>query len=67
VSTSRHRIGSPLFDHLIGAQPDRWRHRKAERLSGLEVQDHPFSARFQTMVLLRQGDMKNGTNYSNGL
>jgi len=29
-----------LFDHLVGANQDRLRHRKAERLGGLEVQDH---------------------------
>src|SRR5262249_47882944 len=29
-----------LFDHLGGAQQNRWRYRKAERLGGLEVQDH---------------------------
>jgi len=29
-----------LFDHLVGAQQDGLRHRKAERLGGLEVQDH---------------------------
>jgi hypothetical protein len=29
-----------LFDDLVGAQPDRWRHGKTERLGGLEVQDH---------------------------
>jgi hypothetical protein len=34
------RIGErSLFYHLIGAQPDRWRHLKAERLGGLEVDD----------------------------
>ena len=26
-----------LFDHLVGAQPNRWGYRKAERLGGLEV------------------------------
>ena len=29
-----------LFDDLVSAQPDRWGYRKAERLGGLEVQDH---------------------------
>jgi hypothetical protein len=31
---------APLFDHLVGAKQDRLRHRKAERLGGLEVDDH---------------------------
>src|SRR6516162_11049068 len=29
-----------LFDHLVGAQQNRWGYRKAERLGGLEVDDH---------------------------
>src|SRR5262249_27836234 len=29
-----------LFDHLAGAQQNRWGYRKAERLRGLEVDDH---------------------------
>jgi hypothetical protein len=29
-----------LFDHLVGAQHDRWGYGKAKRLGGLEVQDH---------------------------
>src|SRR6185369_15937668 len=28
-----------LFDHLIGASEQRWRHSEADRLSGLEVDD----------------------------
>jgi hypothetical protein len=28
------------LDHLVGAKQDRLRHRKAERLGGLEVYDH---------------------------
>jgi hypothetical protein len=29
-----------LFDHLVGTQQDRLRHRQTERLGGLEVDDH---------------------------
>src|SRR5262245_27701234 len=29
-----------LFDHLVGAKQNRWGHGKAERLGGLEVDDH---------------------------
>jgi hypothetical protein len=29
-----------LYDHLIGAQQDRRRYRKAERRGGLAVHDH---------------------------
>jgi hypothetical protein len=29
-----------LFDHLVGAQENRLRHCKAERLGGLDVHDH---------------------------
>ena len=35
---NRHNL--QLFDPLVGAQQDRWGYRKAERLGGLEVQDH---------------------------
>jgi hypothetical protein len=30
----------PSFDHLVGAKQDRLRHRKTERLGGLEVYGH---------------------------
>jgi hypothetical protein len=30
-----------LFDHLVGAGEQRWRHREAERLRSLEI-DHQF-------------------------
>src|SRR6516162_9468489 len=29
-----------LLDHLVGAQQNRWRHGKAERVGGLAVHDH---------------------------
>ena len=32
--------GAQLFDHLGGAQQNRWRYGKAKRLGGLAVQDH---------------------------
>src|SRR6516165_10563427 len=33
--------GRPLLlDYLVGAQQNRWRYRKAERLGGLAVHDH---------------------------
>jgi hypothetical protein len=35
-----NRYNRQLFDLLVGAQQNRWRYRKAERLGGLEVQDH---------------------------
>ena len=35
---SGHSLGS--FNHLGGAGKDQWRHGQAERLGGLEVQDH---------------------------
>src|SRR5882762_6862333 len=31
--------GHALLDHLGGAGEDRWRHREAERLRGLEIDD----------------------------
>ena len=35
------RVDFPkLFDHLGGAQQNRWGYGKVERLGGLEVQDH---------------------------
>src|SRR6516225_8912173 len=34
------RPSTRSFDHLVGAQQDRLRHRKAERLGGLEVHCH---------------------------
>ncbi len=30
---------TPLFDHLVGPAEKRLRHRKAERLGGLEIDD----------------------------
>jgi hypothetical protein len=33
--------GAPAsIDHLVGAQQNRWRYRKAKRLGGLAVDDH---------------------------
>ena len=32
---------APLFDHLVGGRQDRGRHREAERLGGLQV-DNQF-------------------------
>ena len=34
------RHNQQLFDLLVGAQQNRWRHGKAKRLGGLEVDDH---------------------------
>jgi hypothetical protein len=45
IATSRLRLFREdddrlwLFDHLVGGDEQRWRHREAERLGGLEV-DH---------------------------
>ena len=39
-SSAINRHNQQLFDHLGGAQHDGWGYRKAERLGGLEVQDH---------------------------
>src|SRR6202162_5134272 len=36
---------SSSFDHLVGTQQNRRRHRKAERLGGLGVQNHLESGR----------------------
>jgi hypothetical protein len=33
-------IAKSLFDDLVSAQQNRWRHRKSKRLGGLEVDDH---------------------------
>ena len=35
-----NRHNQQLFDHLGGAQQNRWGYGKAKRLGGLEVQDH---------------------------
>src|SRR5215831_40506 len=35
-----YRIAPKLFDHFVSPQPNRRRHREAERLGGLEVHDH---------------------------
>src|SRR5713101_1094839 len=32
-------LGTALFDHLVGAGEQRWRHNEAKRLGGLEVDD----------------------------
>jgi hypothetical protein len=33
------RCEGQLFDHLVGAGEERWRHNEAERSGGLEVDD----------------------------
>src|SRR5712671_5488476 len=35
-----NHIARPLLDHFVGAPIKRWRHLKAERLLGLEIQHH---------------------------
>ena len=35
-----HNYLASLFDHLVGAQQNRWRYRKTKRPGGLAVQDH---------------------------
>ena len=35
-----NRHNRHLFDHLVGAQRDRWGYGKAKRLGGLEVHGH---------------------------
>ena len=37
ISAIDPRKIATLFDHLVGAGEQRWRHRKAERLGGLEI------------------------------
>src|SRR6516164_943723 len=39
-SSAINRHNQHLFDHLVGAQQDRWGYGKTERLGGLAVQDH---------------------------
>ena len=34
-----------LFDHFVSPQPNRWRHREAKRLGGLEVYDELVTGR----------------------
>jgi len=38
--SGRRRRPAALFNHLVGAQQNRWGYRKAERLGGLEVHGH---------------------------
>src|SRR6266853_2068018 len=40
LMTRTGHTGGSLLDHVVGAQQDRSRHRKAERLGGLEVDSH---------------------------
>ena len=35
-----NRHNAALWDHLVGKDRNRWGYRKAERLGGLEVDDH---------------------------
>ena len=42
------RARAAIFDLLVGAQQNRWRHRKTERLGGLAVHDH-FKGREQRL------------------
>jgi hypothetical protein len=35
-----NRHNQQLFDHVVGAQQNRWGYDKAERRGGLAVQDH---------------------------
>ena len=38
ANSGHHRIA--LFDHLVGAQLDRWWHVEAERLGGFAIEHH---------------------------
>jgi hypothetical protein len=39
LATNAPQQNVPLFDHLLGAQQERFRDRKPERLGGLEIDD----------------------------
>jgi hypothetical protein len=40
AAADRHREAAyPLFDHLVGAQQERFRDRETDRLGGLEIDD----------------------------
>jgi hypothetical protein len=45
LRATRDELAPALFDHLIGAQQNQWGYGKAERLAGLEVQNHLESCR----------------------
>src|SRR6516165_1082901 len=55
-----------LFDHLIGAQHDRWGYGKAKRLGGLAVHDHLVFGRQLNRKITRLLAAQNAINISGG-
>ena len=55
-----------LFDHLVSAQQDRLRHRKTERLGGLDVHDHLVFRRKLHREIARLLAAQNAINISGG-
>src|SRR6516162_6901551 len=66
ISYKSPRSGGASLDHLIGAQPNRWGYGKAERLGGLEVQDHLEFCRQLHREIARLRAAQNAIDISGG-
>ena len=63
-----HPSSACLFDHLVGAQQDRWGYCKAERHGGPAVHDHLEPGRDQQVFILAEtGERLDRTDIRFGL